>query len=217
MTSVNRFHLLGSLLLSLPFTGQALAQTSDGFDFLRANVSRTADLALEHIDDTAQLSRVTNPTDDQKEELLTVREQVAEAARFSKLPASLLLAQMYVESAGNPRALSAKGALGLWQLMPETARRFGLTVSSETDHRLDPALSTQAALQYMTELYRRFGDWELALAAYNAGEGAVENAIQKGRSRSFARLSVLRLLPLETRAYVPAVLARAGILWRKGE
>lgn len=217
MTSGDRVILFGSVLLGLLLTGTIFAQTPASFAVLRADVSRSAESSLERINDTALLSRVTIPVEDRKQELPAFGGQIAETIRSSDLPVGLLLAQMYVESAGNPRALSAKGALGLWQLMPETARRFGLTVSRDTDHRLDPALSTRAALQYMAELYRRFGDWELALAAYNAGEGAVESAIQRSGSRSFARLAALRLLPLETRAYVPAVLARAGILWRKGE
>jgi len=117
-----------------------------------------------------------------------------------------LLAVVVVESGGRTEALSPKGALGLWQLMPETARRYGLVVSGERDERLDPVMATRAAARYLHDLYGRFGDWRLALAAYNAGEGAVLAAMQRAKSSSFSVLSELRLLPAETRSYVPAVL-----------
>lgn len=113
-----------------------------------------------------------------------------------------------VESAGDPAALSAKGARGLWQLMPETARRYGLEVNSRSDERLDIVRSTHAAAHYLRDLHDEFGSWPLALAAYNTGERNVQRAIEKSRSRDFLTLSSLHLLPLETRDYVPAVLAR---------
>ena len=117
-----------------------------------------------------------------------------------------LIAVLLVESAGNPLALSPKGARGLWQFMPETARRYGLRVNAERDERLDPELSTRAAARYLRDLYRRFGDWPLALAAYNAGAVQVERALARTGPADFWRLSQQRLLPQETRAYVPAVL-----------
>lgn len=114
-----------------------------------------------------------------------------------------LAAVALVESGGRPQALSPKGALGIWQLMPETARRFGLTVTASTDERLDAAKSTHAAARYLRELQQRFGDWQLAFAAYNAGEQAVERALRRSGASNFFQLSPL--LPAETRAYVPAV------------
>ena len=110
-----------------------------------------------------------------------------------------------IESSGNPFALSPKGARGLFQLMPATARRFGLRVDSRIDQRLDPQLSTVAATRYLSSLHALFGDWKLALAAYNAGEGRVLDAIRQSRSRDFFWVS--RFLPEETRLYVPKVLA----------
>lgn len=121
-----------------------------------------------------------------------------------------LAAVIQVESGGNPLALSDKGALGLWQLMPETARRYGLRVDSHLDERLDVEKSTTTAARYLRDLYVHFGDWPLALAAYNTGEQNLQRAIDRARSRDFATLSSLGYLPVETRNYVPAVLAAMG-------
>ncbi len=122
----------------------------------------------------------------------------------------------FVESAFRPEARSGKGALGMWQLAVGTASRYGLRVprtssvrgvEGRTDERRDPLKSAVAAARYLRELRARFGDWLLALAAYNAGEERVEQAIRRGRTRDFWLLSRLKLLPAETRNYVPAVLA----------
>jgi hypothetical protein len=123
--------------------------------------------------------------------------------REEGLPASLAAVAL-VESGGQPAALSPKGARGLWQLMPETARRYGLTVDQDRDERLDIRKSTRAAAQYLRELYTRFGDWPLALAAYNAGEQRVQRALDRAGTNDFLRIS--RWLPSETRQYVPAVM-----------
>ncbi|HEV8383969.1 MAG TPA: lytic transglycosylase domain-containing protein, partial [Candidatus Acidoferrales bacterium] len=117
-----------------------------------------------------------------------------------------LLVVAEVESGFNPLALSPKGARGPWQLMPATAQRFGLRVNGQTDERVHPERSTRAAARYLRELYAQFGDWELALAAYNAGEQRVASAIERGGTRDFWQLAQQQLLPEETRRYVPAVL-----------
>ncbi len=111
-----------------------------------------------------------------------------------------------IESNFELLALSSKGARGPWQLMPATAQRFGLRVNERTDERIHPERSTRAAARYLRELYAQFGDWLLALAAYNAGEQRVTNAIERGGTRDFWQLAQRRLLPEETRRYVPAVL-----------
>jgi len=120
-------------------------------------------------------------------------------------------ALVLVESGGRTTALSSKGALGLWQFMPETARRYGLVVSTGLDERVDVAKSTRAAAHYLRDLYAQFGDWNLAFAAYNAGEQTVQRALQHG-NRDFESLSRDRQLPLETRNYVPAVLSALHLL-----
>jgi membrane-bound lytic murein transglycosylase D len=79
-------------------------------------------------------------------------------------------------------------------------------VNGQTDERVHPERSTRAAVRYLRELYAQFGDWELALAAYNAGEQRVASAIERGGTRDFWQLAQQQLLPEETRRYVPAVL-----------
>ena len=119
-----------------------------------------------------------------------------------------LLAVAWVESRFQAQALSPKGARGVWQLMPATARRYGLAVSAERDDRTDLRRSTRAAARYLAELHRQFGDWLLALAAYNAGAERVDTAIARAENRNFWQ--VRPWLPAETRDYVPAVLAAMG-------
>ena len=123
-----------------------------------------------------------------------------------------IAALVLVESGGQPTAVSSKGARGLWQFMPDTARRFGLTINSETDDRLDVPKSTRAAARYLRDLHAQFGDWSLALAAYNVGEMAVQKAVLRSGSKDFTLLSNKRLIPAETRAYVPAVMAASNLL-----
>ena len=118
-----------------------------------------------------------------------------------------LSAVVLVESGGLTNALSPKGARGVWQFIPDTARRYGLVVDAGHDDRTDVVKSTRAASRYLRDLYATFGDWSLALAAYNAGEAAVTDAINKAKSRDFGSISRRGFLPLETRNYVPAVMA----------
>lgn len=120
-----------------------------------------------------------------------------------------LLAVPLVESGFDPFAESPKGARGLWQLMPDTARRYGLNPDGLFDERLDPLRSTIAAARYLKDLYGLWGDWALALAAYNTGEGRVGRALAASPSPDFLTLASRGLLPRETREYVPAVLAAA--------
>ena len=121
-----------------------------------------------------------------------------------------LLAVAYVESRFRTGAVSPVGAGGIWQFMPATARRYGLQVTAQVDHRTHPDHSTRAAARYLRDLYRMFGDWELALAGYNWGEGNVQRAIRRAGTRDFDELVRRGFIPLETRKYVPAVLSLAA-------
>ena len=110
-----------------------------------------------------------------------------------------------IESALNPNATSPVGAAGLWQFMKGTGVRYGLKVDSYVDERRDQIKSTEAATQFLSDLYRRYDDWTLALAAYNCGPGRVDRAIKRSRSRNYWKLR--GYLPEETRNYVPAYIA----------
>jgi membrane-bound lytic murein transglycosylase D len=111
-----------------------------------------------------------------------------------------------VESALKPKAKSRVGATGLWQFMFATGKMYGLNVSSYVDERSDPIKSTEAASKYLASLYKIFGDWDLALAAYNSGPGNVSKAIR--RSGGYKNYWNIRPnLPRETAGYLPAFLA----------
>ena len=111
-----------------------------------------------------------------------------------------------VESALNPQAKSRVGASGLWQFMYGTGKQFNLEVNSYVDERFDPVKATDAACQYLSELHAIFGDWNLVLAAYNAGPGNVSKAIRRsGGKQNY--WEIRRFLPRETANYVPAFIA----------
>ncbi|WP_406685672.1 LysM peptidoglycan-binding domain-containing protein [Seonamhaeicola sp. MEBiC1930] len=115
-----------------------------------------------------------------------------------------------VESALRPRAKSRVGATGLWQFMFGTGKEYGLDVSSYVDERSDPIKSTEAASKYLARLYKIFGDWDLALAAYNSGPGNVTKAIR--RSGGYKNYwNIRHNLPRETAGYLPAFLANMYI------
>jgi hypothetical protein len=113
----------------------------------------------------------------------------------------------HVESVWHTTAVSPAAAGGLWQFIPSTATDYGLSVNEERDERLDPAKQTEVAAEYLRDLYTIFGDWELAMAAYNCGEPRVMNAIVKNGRANFWELHQKRLLPEETLNYVPKILA----------
>jgi membrane-bound lytic murein transglycosylase D len=113
-----------------------------------------------------------------------------------------------VESSFNPRAKSPAGARGLFQFMPATAEEYGLR-TRPIDQRLDPEKSADAASKYLRKLYGRFGDWPLAIAAYNAGGGRVNSTLRKHGGESFE--DIASHLPRETRMYVPKVFAAMAV------
>ena len=111
-----------------------------------------------------------------------------------------------IESALNPKARSRAGATGLWQFMYATGKSYGLEVNNYVDERSDPIRSTKAAAKYLNELYKIFGDWDLALAAYNSGPGNVTKAIRRSNGKT-NYWNLRPYLPRETAGYVPAFLA----------
>lgn len=137
---------------------------------------------------------------------------IRQKLRARGMPEDLVYLSM-VESGFLPSARSRAGAVGLWQLMGEIARDYGLRVDRYVDERRDPERSTDAALRYLDDLYRHFGSWSLATAAYNSGENRVarvmreETGSERGDESDFWRIR--DRLPAETREYVPLIQAAA--------
>ncbi len=124
----------------------------------------------------------------------------------NELPSELYYLAM-IESGYSTNAYSTARALGVWQFISGTAKRYDLDVNYYVDERRDPIRSTEAAAKYLKDLYRAFQSWHLAVAAYNAGEYRILSSIIKGKTRDFWELSNKRLLPKETRNYVPKLMA----------
>ncbi len=118
-----------------------------------------------------------------------------------------------IESALRPTATSRMGAAGLWQFMIGTGKRYGLEISTLVDERRDPIKSSEAAAHYLSDLYQMFGDWGLAIAAYNCGEANIQKAlIRSGNQDGADYWDVYNRLPHETRGYVPAFIAANYIM-----
>ena len=131
------------------------------------------------------------------------------------VPTDLVWLSM-IESGHNPTIVSPAGAAGLWQFMPDAGRTYGLTVDRWVDERLDPERSTQAASRYLSDLYRRFGSWELAIASYNMGYGGLARSIRKFNSNDFWELVRYEAgVPWETTLYVPKIFALAIVMNNK--
>lgn len=131
-----------------------------------------------------------------------MRQELAAAG----LPQDLVYLSM-IESGFKPNAYSKAKAVGLWQFMKPTANRFGLQVNTYLDERRDPILSTKAAIEYLRDLYDQFGNWNMAIAAYNAGEGKISRGLQKYNCNNFWDLAEEDYLALETKRYVPQLIA----------
>ncbi|GEM_PF-3501297 len=122
------------------------------------------------------------------------------------LPAELAWIPL-LESSYHARANNLGINVGLWQLAPSFARQFGLKVKSGGDERFDPEKSTDAALDALEYLYSRFGDWNLAIAAYNAGEYCIADAIERSQTKDFWTIAKKNLIPRKTHFFVSSILA----------
>ena len=130
--------------------------------------------------------------------------------RENGLPSDLVYVAL-IESGFSPKALSRANAVGYWQFIYGTGKRFGLRINGYVDERRDPVLSTRAAANYFKKLYSAFGSWPLALAAYNSGEYRVNRAVFRHYNRDFWFLSAKKALPRETRNYIPKLIAAVNI------
>lgn len=130
--------------------------------------------------------------------------------REQGLPEDLVYIAL-IESGFSPMAQSHASAVGYWQFIKGTGRRYGLNVNHQIDERRDPVLSTRAAAEYFKALYNLFGSWYLAMASYNVGENRVKNVVMKHYTRDFWELVRKRKLPAETLDYVPKFIAAAVI------
>jgi membrane-bound lytic murein transglycosylase D len=134
------------------------------------------------------------------------REMIERTLREQGVPQELIyLAQ--AESGFHPLALSRVGARGMWQFMSSRARGYGLQHNLWVDDRQDPEKATRAAAHHLKDLYNQFGDWYLAMAAYNSGPGGVQSAVKRTGYADFWELYKRNVLPKETRNYVPIILA----------
>jgi peptidoglycan lytic transglycosylase D len=138
---------------------------------------------------------------------------IVEELEKRNMPTELALLP-FIESAYNPQAMSVARASGMWQFIPSTGRDFELKQNVFRDDRRDVLASTRAALDYLQKLYGMFGDWHLALAAYNWGEGSVQRAIAKNQRAGLATDYTSLRMPLETQGYVPKLQAVKNIVSR---
>jgi hypothetical protein len=136
---------------------------------------------------------------------------IVEELEARDMPTELALLP-FIESAFNPQAMSSAKASGMWQFMPATGRSFSLTQNVFRDDRRDVLASTRAALDYLQRLHRMFGDWHLALAAYNWGEGSVQRAIARNQRAGLPTDYLSLKMPDETRLYVPKLQAMENIV-----
>jgi membrane-bound lytic murein transglycosylase MltF len=220
---------------TVPYTVPA-ATVGDDFAVYRQALDHAADSTLANVMQEAAASRITEvgpkttvqPDAKALHEFAekywngndeAVRRAVARVTKLRPVLTPILheegipdgiAALVLVESAGQPTALSRKGARGIWQFMPDTARRYGLAVTADLDERVEVVKSTLAAARYLHDLYQRFGEWPLAFAAYNAGEPAVARAVARTGHLDFSRIG--DVLPEETRHYVPTVMKAIELL-----
>jgi len=138
---------------------------------------------------------------------------IVEEIERRNLPMELALLP-FIESAFNPQAVSSARAAGMWQFMPATGQSFDLKQNMFRDDRRDVLASTRAALDYLEQLHARFGDWHLALAAYNWGQGNVNRAVTRNQREGLPAAYTDLSMPMETRMYVPKLQAVENIIAR---
>ena len=177
-------------------------------DLKNALVTRHAEAYAKH---PANLSRISGRASPYLYHVVSELEKRGMPTELALLPV--------IESAFNPQAMSSANAAGLWQFVPGTGKDFDLRQNMFKDERRGVIASTDAALSYLQRLYTMFGDWPLALAAYNWGEGNVQRAIKKnqelGKPTDFESLA--ELMPLETRNYVPKLQAVKNVVANPGQ
>lgn len=140
----------------------------------------------------------------------TYKKLILDILRKQEVPIELYYLAM-IESGFSTRAVSRASAVGIWQFIRATGKRYGLQINHYVDERQDPTRSTIAASLYLKDLYNVFNSWYLAMAAYNAGESRIMNAIMSGNSRNFWELANKRKLPRETMNYTPKFIAATTI------
>ena len=165
-------------------------------------------LIIKHVNQLASNPVYVNRLLDRSSYYLFYIEEEVEAR---DMPSELALLP-FVESAFNPKAVSPAKAAGMWQFMPATGKDYKLTQNAFRDERRDIIQSTRAALDYLQRLYGMFGDWSLALAAYNWGEGSVSRAIKRNQMAGLPTDYYSLQMPNETRNYVPKLLAYKRII-----
>lgn len=141
---------------------------------------------------------------------------IVEEVEKRNMPTEIALLPM-IESAYNPNAYSTSRASGIWQFVPATGKHFGLKQNWWTDNRRNVTLATDAALDYLQKLHGMFGSWDLALAAYNAGEGTVGRAIERNRKLGLGTDYESITLPVETRNYFPKLQAIKNLMTNPGK
>lgn len=208
------------LLLCLIFFGCASAQPPSAAPAAAPTVARSrADFPLlEHERVAYHINRFTGEKRDEFAASLERKAQyesmILEKLRRRGMPEELLYLA-FIESGFNTEAHSTQEARGIWQLVPATAQRWGLTVDDTTDERLDAEKATDAALSYLAYLYNRFGSWYLAAAAYNAGENKIARIMteatgkESGTDEDYFR--IWDRLPAETRDFLPVMIAAIRI------
>ncbi len=210
LRDAKRLSMCTFLFLFLVLSAAANSFNSISKEELRSRIeSLSSQIELRYSDEVHTLINTYIQKQRNSSEIILARGQVYFPLYDSQLANEGLPIELkylsVVESSLRPQAVSSMGAVGLWQFMPGTAKIYGLNINSVVDERRDPVRSTQAASAYLRDLYQEFGDWTLAVAAYNCGPGALRRALRKSDQETF--WNVRGYLPRETRRYIPKYIA----------